>query len=408
MEKNAKPRWTAPFAGFLLALMGGFAYAWGVLVVPMVDRFGWTTAEANLPFTVFMVAFAVTMVPAGRLQDIIGPRKTAAIGALLFMPAYGLAALVGHFPYPWWLLLTYGVIGGIACGLTYACVAPPARKWFPDKPGLAISCAVMGFGLAAVFFAPLKAEFLIPYHGIEGTFLIIGIACLLVCLFAAWLISNPPDGWQPPGRESDRGAKQVSAISDRTPRDLIGSRIFWMLWMAFAMVIAGGLMSIPLIPTFGELVVGLTPVEAAGAIAIFAAFNGFGRPVAGFLADRFGTVWVMIVTYIIQATALIFFPLFAVTLPALLYISAALVGWGFAVTLALFPTLTALCFGTKHLGINYGMVFTAFGVGALAPAAGAVIYDVTGSFAPAFFSGAIMAVIGLVLCIVLKEKYALR
>ena len=165
-------------------------------------------------------------------------------------------------------------------------------------------------------------------------------------------------------------------------------------------------MSIPLIPIFGELVAGLTSVEAAGAIAIFAAFNGFGRPVAGFLADRFGTVWVMIVTYMVQAAALISFPFFAVTLPTL-YISAALVGWGFAVSLALFPALTASCFDTKHLGVNYGMVFTAFGVGALAPAAGAGMYDITGSFAPAFFSGAIMAVVGLVLCIALKEKYSL-
>ena len=406
VKKTTRLRWTIPFAGFLLSLMGGFAYAWGVLVIPMVDRFGWTTAEANLPFTVFMVTFAIAMVPAGRLQDIIGPRKTSAIGALLFMPAYGLAALVGHFPYPWWLFVTYGVIGGIACGLTYACVAPPARKWFPDKPGLAISCAVMGFGLAAVFFAPLKAEFLIPYHGIEGTFLIIGIACLIVCLFAAWLIRNPPEGWTPPGWEDTGRAKQVGGITDCTPRDLIGSPIFWMLWTAFALVIAGGLMSIPLIPIFGELVAGLTSVEAAGAIAIFAAFNGFGRPVAGFLADRFGTVWVMIVTYMVQAAALISFPFFAVTLPTL-YISAALVGWGFAVSLALFPALTASCFGTKHLGVNYGMVFTAFGVGALAPAAGAGMYDITGSFAPAFFSGAIMAVVGLVLCIALKEKYSL-
>ena len=399
-------RWSIPFAGFLLALMGGVSYAWGVFTVPIVDSFGWTTAEAALPFTVFMVIFAIVMVPAGRLQDIMGPRKVAAMGALLFMPAYGLAALVGHFPYPWWLLVTYGVIGGVACGMTYACIAPPARKWFPDRPGLAISFGVMGFGLAAVLFAPLKAEYLIPAYGIEGTLLMLAIMITAVCLFAAWLTRNPPDGWEPPGWERNRGAKQARALSESTPRDLIPSPIFWIIWLTFALVIAGGLMCIPLIPAFGELVVRLTAGEAARAIAIFSGFNGFGRPVAGFLSDRFGTVWVMIVTYVIQAMALLSFHAFAVTLPTL-YISAALMGWGFAVTLALFPTLTAFCFGTKHLGVNYGIVFTAFGVGALAPAAGGAIYDATGSFAPAFLSAGIMAVIGLVLCVVLKRKYSL-
>lgn len=405
MDNYVKTRWTVPFAGFLLAFMGGFSYAWGAFVVPLVSTYGWTTAQSTMPFTVFMVVFALVMFPAGRLQDMIGPRKVSAIGALLFIVAYGLASLVDRFPYPWWLLATYGVIGGIACGMTYACVAPPARKWFPDKPGLAISFAVMGFGLAAVFAAPLKAERLIPAYGIGGTLLIIGTATLVVSLFAAWLIKNPPKGWEPPGWKSN-AKNAVKATRDAAPKDLLSSPIFWTSWLTFALVIAGGLMCIPIIPAYGELVVKLTAVEAAGAISVFAGFNGFGRPVAGYLSDRFGTVWVMLVTYIIQAITLFFFSVFAVTLPTL-YISAALLGWGFAVTLALFPTLTAYCFGTTHLGVNYGLVFTAFGIGALAPSLGAAIFDATGSYSTAFLIAGVMAGLGFILCLVLKKKYAL-
>jgi len=112
LDKSVKMRWTVPFAGFLLAFMGGFSYAWGAFVVPLVTTFGWTTAEATMPFTVFMVVFALVMFPAGRLQDIIGPQKVSAIGAVLFMVAYGLASLVGRFPYPWWLQITYGILTG--------------------------------------------------------------------------------------------------------------------------------------------------------------------------------------------------------------------------------------------------------------------------------------------------------
>ncbi len=90
-----------------------------------------------------------------------------------------------------------------------------------------------------------------------------------------------------------------------------------------------------------------------------------------------------------------------------LYIAAAFLGWGFAVTLALFPTLTSICFGTRHLGVNYGLVFTAFGVGALAPSIGSWMFDITGSYTPAFVSAGVLAGIASVLCVVLKKKHRL-
>lgn len=400
-------RWSIPFAGFLLSLMGGFAYTWGVSVVPMMDEFGWSEAEAALPFSIFIIMFSLVMVPSGWLQDKIGPGKVSAFGAILFFVAYGLAALVYQFPYSWWLVITFGLIGGRACGLTYACIAPPAIKWFPDKPGVAVSLAVMGFGLSALFFAPIKSEYLIPTYGLSGTLLIIAILTSSVSLFAAWLIKNPPDDWKLPaweGRGKDRQIKTTEHES--TPRELISSSQFWIIWLTFALVIAGGLMCISVIPAYGEIAVGLSAVEAAGAIAIFAGFNGFGRPVAGFLSDRFGTIKVMITTYVVQTIVLLSFPFYATTLPTL-YIATALLGWGFAVTLALFPVLTAASFGTRHMGVNYGIVFTAFGIGALAPTAGAAIYDATASYAPAFILAGIMAGTGTVLCIVLKKKYAL-
>lgn len=400
-------RWRVPFAGFLLALMGGFSYAWGIFVIPLVEQFGWSAVEATLPFTVFMLTFALVMVPAGSLQDRLGPRKVSAVGAILFLLAYGLSALVGHFPYSWWLVATYGIIGGTACGLTYACIAPPARKWFPDKPGLAISFAVMGFGLAAVFFAPFKAGYLVPVYGIEITFLIIAVVTSVVSLFAAWLICNPPDEWQPAGWDENRQEKPIRLTAfDASPGDLMNTPAFYVMWLTFALVISGGLMIIKIIPPYAELVVGLTALEAAGAIAVFAGFNGFGRPLAGFLSDRFGAVWVMIGTYSIQTAVLLSFHLFAINLP-MLYLAAAFLGWCFAATLALFPVLTASSFGTSHLGVNYGMVFTAFGVGALAPTAGSWIFDITGSYTPVFIFTGVLAGVGLILSIVLKKKYGL-
>ncbi len=153
---KTQKRWIMLFGGFLLSLMGGMSYAWGSFVVPLKNEFGWTAAQSNLPFTAMIITFAIIMIPAGWLQDKIGPRKVATAGAITMILGYGLSSLIKYIPHPGWLIFSYGVIVGVACGLTYSCIAPTARKWYPDRPGFAVSTSVMGFGLAAVVIAPLK------------------------------------------------------------------------------------------------------------------------------------------------------------------------------------------------------------------------------------------------------------
>lgn len=327
--------------------MGGAAYAWGVFADPLVARFGWTTAEAKAPFTVFMVVFAASMVPAGRLQDRWGPRPVAAAGAVLFLLAYGLAALVGHVAHPAWLPLTYGLVGGTACGLTYATIAPTVRKWFPDRPGLAISFALTGFGLAAALFASLKAEVWLVSLGLEGTLLLLAVV--------------------------------TSAVS----------------------------LAVALIPAFGTHALDLSPLEAASAITVLAVVNGLGRPLAGWLSDRVGAVSVLIPTYALQAAALLTLPWLVVD-TATLYGYAAIFGWGFAVTLALFPVLTSVCFGVANLGFVYGLLFTAFGAGALGPVLGSWLFDATGSYTPSFVLAGALATLALALGTLLRSRHALR
>jgi MFS transporter, OFA family, oxalate/formate antiporter len=398
-----RTRWRIPFAGFLLGLMGGLSYTWGVYINPLVERFGWTTAMSALPYSVFMVVFALFMVPAGRLQDKLGPRRVASAGAILFFTSYGLAALVGRLPQLWWLVLTYGVIGGAACALTYSSVSPPARKWYPDRPGLAVAVAVMGFGLGALFFAPIKAAILIPRLGIEGTLLVDAVMASVVSLFAAALMRNPPTGWAPPVSVA---RKVVAVRREALPAEELRSPVFWVLWSTMALVVAGGQLSIGLIPSYGKLVLGLTPTKAALATSAFAAFNGFGRPLAGYLGDRFGAMRVMILTCVLQSVTFLLFPVIAVS-QLTLYMAAACLGWGFAATLALFPTLTSICFGVEHLGVNFGFVFTAFALGAFAPTVGSLVYDATGTYTPVFMAAGVLAAAGLVLSVLLHRKYGL-
>nr|WP_233119554.1 MFS transporter [Thermosipho affectus] len=127
------------------------------------------------------------------------------------------------------------------------------------------------------------------------------------------------------------------------------------------------------------------PTSAINTLVITADFNGLGRPLTVLLSDKFGILKVMIVTYIIRVIILLLFPIFVVNFITLC-IAVAITGWGFAVNLALFPVLTAEYFGTKNLGVNYGLIFTAFGVGAISPTIGSWIYDSTGNYSYVFIS----------------------
>lgn len=397
-------RWQILLGGFLLSLMGGMSYAWGSFVVPLIRDWGWTAAEANMPFTVMIIVFAIAMIPAGWVQDRIGPRRVAITGSFLFLLGYGLSFLLRYIARPGWLAFSYGVIVGIACGLTYACIAPTARKWFADRPGFAVSTGVMGFGLAAVIFAPLKKT-LIDLWGVDGTLLALGIFTFIVALVGAGLLRNPPVDWAAPPRTgiSNHLKAQEMPIENIEPRDFVRTPMFYMLWAALAAVIGGGLTAIGLMTAYGEIELNLLPASAALAISAYSLVNGLGRPFAGWVADRIGTLKVMVFVYTIQAIVFLLLPLVAVNLP-LLILCALFLGAGYAVTFALFPVLVAAVSGTRHLGMNYGLVFSAFGLGAITSLLGSFLLDTTGSFAPAFILAGSTTVLGLVLLVILRRK----
>jgi len=396
-----RERWIVLFGGFLLSLMGGMSYAWGSFVLPLVRDWGWTTAQANMPFTVMIIVFSLAMIPAGWLQDNYGPRKVALAGSFIFLIGYSLAALMRFYTSPLWLTLTYGVGVGIACGLTYSTIAPTARKWFSDRPGFAVSIAVMGFGLAAVVFAPLKKG-MISYWGVDGTLFVIGIFVSIVAFVGARLVKNPPENWNPPKSKESINDKEEKI--DVVPREFIKTPRFYMLWLALASVIGGGLTAIGLLTAYGELELGLAPAFAALAVSFYSLANGLGRPVMGWLADRWGTIKVMIGVYTIQAIVFIIFP-WAATTPLTLFICSLLLGLGYASTFALFPVVVAAASGTKHLGMNYGLVFSAFGLGAITSLIGSWLLDITGSFNSAFLLAGFATVFGLILLVILHQKF---
>lgn len=400
-------RWSVVAGGFLLALIGGLSYSWGVFVQPLESSFGWSKTTSMLPLSVFMVFFAVMMIPSGRLQEKYGTRNLITAGAFLFFTAYSLSALLHHIPHPQWLIFSYGILGGSACGITYSCVAPSIRRWFPDYPGLAVSLGVMGFGLASFAFAPLKARYIIPAMGLDGTFVVIATLSFVVTLIASRLVVFPTDQWYMHIYGSMHLPDSTGMVrSNLKPGQMIRKPLFWLIWLSFLLSVYGSLLIVGILSSYGQEVVKLSGGKAALAVSLFALSNGLSRPVSGFISDRAGVLNVLGVVFFIQGLVFLLFPFYMLSFHTLLA-GALILGMGIGASLALYPVLTSECFGVEHMGINYGLVFSAYGLGAMAIQGGALLKDITGSYTPALLIAGVLSLVSAVLVIFIRIRFKL-
>lgn len=152
ISKAGKILWT----GFCINLAIGILYAWSVFKKSLVIDYGWSNADATLPYTVAIVVFAAALLVAGILQDKMGPRKVLILGTSLVGTGMILSGLVAS---PAALVLTFGVVVGTGIGFGYACLSPAAMKWFhPSRKGFVNDVITAGFGLGAVYLAPLTSQ----------------------------------------------------------------------------------------------------------------------------------------------------------------------------------------------------------------------------------------------------------
>jgi len=145
--------WTVTFAGTGINLALGILYTWSVISKGVPAEWGWSETGKSWPYSIACLVFCLVMVPAGRMQDRVGPRLVATIGGILvgagmIMASFTTSAL-GY-------ILGFGVLAGAGIGCGYAAATPPAVKWFPaKKTGMIAGLVVSGFGLASVYAAPL-------------------------------------------------------------------------------------------------------------------------------------------------------------------------------------------------------------------------------------------------------------
>lgn len=385
--------------GVVMNILLGTAYSWSVIRAALLDEFGNAGADAFttlLPFAVAMLMFSVGMVFAGRAVDRFGPRKVALVGVVLFSAGYMLSSLMDRTPWPIpTLTVLYGGIVGLSTGFGYNPTITTAIRWFPARKGLASGVVVMGVGLSPVVTAPLAGYFISLYQ-VPTTFLLLGLLFLVILVPLALLLRYPPEGWQPPVETEARPRRSWRPAAEVGPRTMLRSRLFWTAWALYVLGTAEGFLVIGNAFTIAKEVGLATDTVATAAVMVLALFNSGGRPLFGRLADQWSPRAALFVMYAVLLGAMGLLSVASGLVPV--FVGIALTGIVFGGFLAVMPALSTLYFGAEHAGVNYGLLFTAFGIGnVVALFAGGWIRQATGAFLSAFYVGLALSAIGLLL-----------
>lgn len=417
-QPSSSKGWMVMLSGTAINLALGVLYSWSVLAkamkAPVAEHgWGWTATQTQLPYAVACGVFAIIMVFAGRAQDKIGPRIVASLGGALV----GIGMILSSFASAnngMLLTIGFGILVGAGIGLGYASATPPAIKWFPPaKRGMVSGIVVAGFGLASVYIAPMTTSLLKSY-GINSTFMILGIAFFIVTVLFSQLLNNPPAGYVPAGAPAPTAANTAVAAGKKHDYDwheMVKTPQFYLLWIMFAFGAAAGLLTIGSLAGIVSTSVTGTAKDAATLakaaqwsfimVAILAVANAGGRVIAGFMSDIIGRIRTMMIVFLLQAVMMFLFPTFQGV--PLLILGACLIGFSYGALLSVFPSTTGDYFGTKNLGVNYGLVFTAWGFGGVfGPIMAGMIKDATGSFAMAFQIAAGLCVVAALLTFITK------
>jgi OFA family oxalate/formate antiporter-like MFS transporter len=386
--------------GLSMNLALGSLYAWSVFVAPLEKQFGWKRADTSSVFGWAVIVFALSFVFAGRLQDRFVPFWVSVAGGLLVSIGFYLSASTTTLPF---LIIAFGVLGGIGNGFGYATPIPVMAKWFPDKRGLAVGLAVAGYGGGSAVFGPLANLYLIPNFGWQATFKILGVIFFVMTMIGAFLLKNPPAGYKPHGWTPAPASKAAATAYDFKPGEVLATPTFYFMWIAYALGTFAGFMAISQLVPFAKSQ-GI-PGTALQTMTLFVgAFgNASGRILSGWMSDALGRLNVL--RLMIGVSAIAMPVLYAVGANVmLLYVLVFVVYWCYGTQLSVNASTTSDFWGTKNAGINYGLLFTAWGAtGYFAAKVGGMLYDHYKNYQYAFYLAAGLALVALVVELLAKR-----
>ncbi len=400
--------WLVAISGTCINLALGVLYTWSIFKEAIKTKVAagevtWGLASLNDPYSTCILFIAIAMIIAGKMQDKFGPKLTSLLGGVLV--GTGFILMSQTYSLTLWVL-GFGVMVGGGIGFSYSAATPAALKWFPPKKtGLIAGIVVSGLGLAAVYIAPL-AKHLLGAWGLQQALLFFGIAFLVIIGVFSMFLLTPSKNYTNLMKDKFGGGVQINDQTggrDYTVKQIVKQPTFYLLWIVYFIGAGAGLMVIGSVAGMAKKSLG----ESAFLVVAFLAIgNAGGRIVAGSLSDKIGRNKTLMLMFLFQALLMfISIPIMGASASSfLLVLLSTLIGFNYGTNFSLFPSFTKDLWGLKNLGMNYGLVFTAWGVGgAIMSRFSQMLKASTGSYTLSFIISGVLLIIGAGLTLVIKK-----
>jgi MFS transporter, OFA family, oxalate/formate antiporter len=392
-------RWGQLIFGIIcMVMIANLQYGWTLFVNPIDQKYHWGRAAIQVAFTIFVLTETWLVPIEGYLIDKFGPRIMISGSGVLVAIAWMLNAYADSL----FLLYLAAAIGGIGAGVIYGGSVGNALKWFPDRRGLAAGLTAAGFGAGSALTVVPIAN-MIQSSGYEAAFWWFGIGQGVIVVLVALLLRAPQPGEVP--------TVNTSAIQqtrrDYSPAEVLKTPIFYVMYVMFVMVGAGGLMATAqLAPIAKDFNVGSIPVSILGltlpaltfALSIDRVLNGVCRPFFGWVSDQIGRENTMFIAFLLEGIG-IYALLMLAHNPLWFVILSGLVFFAWGEIYSLFPATCTDIYGRKFATTNYGMLYTAKGTAALLVPLGNVITTSTGSWSAVFIIAAVLNIVAAVMAL---------
>ena len=388
-----KNRWAQLVMGIIcMAMIANLQYGWTLFVNPMHDKMGWTKAAIQVAFSVFVLTETWLVPVEGWAMDKFGPRPVVLLGGVLVAIAWVLNSMAASLG----MLYFAAIVSGVGAGCVYGTCVGNALKLFPDKRGLAAGLTAAGFGAgAALTVIPISA--MVHSGGYQQAFFTFGlIQGGVIVVLALFLIRAPV-------KAAFAGVSTLANPKTRrdfTPGQMMKTPVFWLLYLIFVLVAAGGLMAAAQVaPIAKDYGVASVPLAVFGAtmplltltLVIDNLCNGFTRPLTGWISDHIGRENTMLLVFTGEGLAMLGLMEFGHT-PGGFLLFAPLIFLFWGEIFAIFPAVCGDTFGSKFAAANNGFLYTAKGTGSLLVPIASVIKASTGSWVAVLWVAAIMSI----------------
>jgi len=398
ISRPASYRWLQLFIGIVcMAMIANLQYGWTLFVNPISVKYGWTRAAIQVAFTIFVLTETWLVPIEGYLVDRFGPRPVVLIGGLLC----GIAWVMNAYADTLTLLYIAAAIGGIGAGAVYGTCVGNALKWFADRRGLAAGLTAAGFGAgSALTIIPIQA--IIKTSGYETAFLYFGIAQGIIVMLAALGLTDPRSTTSPAlavkAAAKPRSREILQTTRQYRPLEVIREPVFWVMYVMFVLVGAGGLMATAQLALIAkDYRIADTPVSIIGialpaltfALAIDRILNGITRPFFGWVSDNIGRERTMLIAFGLEAVGILALWQLGHD-PVLFVVLTGVVFFAWGEIYSLFPSTCTDTFGTQFATANAGALYTAKGTASLLVPFSSVLAAATGGWHAVFIVAAVM------------------